>query len=369
MSLLKYTVFINSLLDQLKRSRLCCNLFVTPSMPVGYADDLAAASPSKTKMDRVMEVVYAHGRTWRYYFNAKKSGVLVFGESRREHGSNSKHRLFTLGPERVRERVTYEHVGINVSIFSDDTSDVTARLAKARRTFNALTGLGIRKCGLTMATCNIIFWSIVVTVALYGCEVWRLNDGSVRELEEFQTYTCKRIQRFHPRVPNTSSLYSSGWMRLERYIQIKKLMFVRSILIMKDEEVVKSIFAERAKSFFRNEDSDAMAEWSVVHHDILSIANIFGFLAIIRNMVELGYYYEKSVWKKMVWEKAWSLEDTYWRIEINLKRNLDILSSVNASPRYLTWWAISDRDHSCMYFNETKARLVCHASLLKKLMI
>ena len=35
MSLLKYTVFINSYLDQLKRSTLCCSLFTTPSMPVG----------------------------------------------------------------------------------------------------------------------------------------------------------------------------------------------------------------------------------------------------------------------------------------------------------------------------------------------
>ena len=50
-------------------------------------------------------------------FNAKKSGILVFGESRREHDRNSMNCAFTLGPERVRERVTYEHVGINVSIF------------------------------------------------------------------------------------------------------------------------------------------------------------------------------------------------------------------------------------------------------------
>ena len=135
-----------------------------------------------------------------------------------------------------------------------------------------------------MATCYIIFWSIVVPVALYGCEVWHLND-SLRELEEFQTYTCKRIQRFHPRVPNASSLYSLGWMRLERYIQIKKFMFVRSILTMKDEEVAKTIFVERANCFFLNQDSESMAEWSVIH-DILKVANLFGFVTIIRNMVE-----------------------------------------------------------------------------------
>ena len=167
MSLLKYTVFINSLLEQLKRSRLCCNFYSTPSMPVGYADDLAAACLSKIKMDRAMDVVYAHGRTWRYDFNAIKSGILVFGETQREHEINSKDRNFLLGPESVRERTAYEHVGINVSISPHDTSGITGRLTKARRTFNALTGHGIRKNGPTMASCNIIYWSIVVPVALY----------------------------------------------------------------------------------------------------------------------------------------------------------------------------------------------------------
>ena len=57
-------------------------------MPVGYADDLAAACLSKIKMDRAMDVVYAYGRTWRYNFNPKKSGILVFGETQREQEIN-----------------------------------------------------------------------------------------------------------------------------------------------------------------------------------------------------------------------------------------------------------------------------------------
>ena len=194
MSLLKYTVFIKSLLEQLKNSPLCCNYFSNPSMPVGYADDLAAACLSKVKMDRAMEVVYAHGHNWRYDFNAKKSGILVFGNTQREHDNNSVNRVFTLGPYRVGVRAVYEHVGISVGIYSHDTS-------------------GITNC-LTKATCNNIFWSILVPVAIYGCELWHLNDDGISELESFQNYTCRIF--FYPRVPNASNLYSLGKMRLER---------------------------------------------------------------------------------------------------------------------------------------------------------
>ena len=102
-SLLKYIVFINS------------------SAPVGYADDLAAACNNKYKMDRVMEIVHNHRRTWRYDFNARKSGVLVFGETRREHSENSRNRLFRLGHDKVGEKTNYDHVGVNVSISSGDT--------------------------------------------------------------------------------------------------------------------------------------------------------------------------------------------------------------------------------------------------------
>ena len=50
-SLIKYTIFINSLLTELKESGLCCKIYRTPSTPLGYADDLAAYCTSKQKLD------------------------------------------------------------------------------------------------------------------------------------------------------------------------------------------------------------------------------------------------------------------------------------------------------------------------------
>ena len=190
-----------------------------------------------------------------------------------------------------------------------------------------------------MATCNIVFWSIVIPVALYGCEVWRMNDDSITELENFQNYTCKKIQRFYPRVPNASSLYSMGWMRLEWYVQIKKLLFIRSIMVMDNKEVARIIFVERARRYFLDRsEENVSSEWSIVR-DLLTVAQLFDLENEVRNMVDRDNIYEKSVWKRLVWERAWSLEDTFWNIEVQLKRNLDILSEVNPSLRYSTRWS------------------------------
>ena len=165
-----------------------------------------------------MEIVQDHRRTWRYDFNARKSGVLVFGETQREHSKNSRNRLFRLGHEKIVEKTNYDHVVVNISIISGDTIGINERLSKGKRTLNTLTGIDIHKCGLTMTTCNIIFWSVVVPVALYGCEIWLLTGEHIQLLETFQNYACKKIQRFHLRIPNTCSMHSLGSIRLERFI-------------------------------------------------------------------------------------------------------------------------------------------------------
>ena len=197
-----------------------------------------------------MDAVYQHGCTWRYDFNARKSGVLVFGEDERRRRINAENRIFKLGPAKVKEVMEYDHVGVKTSTQNDSCTGLEERIGKARRALHAISGLGIRKRGLNIATCNIIFWTIVVPIALFGCELWRLEGHSISILESFQVYAGKRIQRFHPRSPNICSFVGLGWMRLARIVQVRKLLFIRSIMILDDENLTKRIFIERAIKFF-----------------------------------------------------------------------------------------------------------------------
>ena len=132
--MLKYTVFINSLITELKISGLCCKLYRTPSTPVGYADDLATCSISKYNLDKAIDIVAAHRRTWQYDFNAKESVILVYGEDRLESCRNVLLLSFRLGSDKIFERLHYDHVGVRASIFDDDVSGLKERISKARRT-------------------------------------------------------------------------------------------------------------------------------------------------------------------------------------------------------------------------------------------
>ena len=364
LSLMKYTIFINSLLVGLKSANICCKLYRTPSTPLGYADDVATCCLSKQKLDVAMDMVHRHGRTWRYELNAKKSGVLIFGENQTEHERNVVNRYFRLGQDRVKERTWYDHVGIRNCIYPSDTSGVVERISKGRRAFNAITGIGIRRGGLTLATCRVIFWSIIVPTSLFGCELWIMNESNLNLVEDFQNFVGKKMQRFHPKTPNMCSIYGLGWMRLERIIQVKKMMFVRSILAMDQDDLARTIFCERAEYYFENVDFGRDNRFRNSVFDLLNVCEIFGLLDKVKRMVRQNHVYSKGTWRDIVWRKGWDLEDIHWEIEKRLHKSLEILKHVCADCRYLTWWKLSDAYPALIKKCETLSKIVSHTSML-----
>ena len=232
LSLTKYVAFIDALLNTLEQSKLCCTIMKIPSTPVGYADDVATACISKLRTDKVLQTVHDFGCKWRFNFNANKSAILVYGETRKENMKARAFRMFKLGGKRVNERLEYDHVGIKACTLSDDNERVDEKISKGRRVLNAASGLGIRKSGITMKTCNSIFWTIVIPTLTFGCEIWPIGDEESEKIQNFQKIAGRRVQRFPKRSPSSTSFYRIGWIRIITYIQIKKLLFLLTLMSM-----------------------------------------------------------------------------------------------------------------------------------------
>ena len=56
LSLIKYTAFIDSLIRELDNSGACATIYGIHVSPLGYADDIASASVSKSKIDNVLRI-------------------------------------------------------------------------------------------------------------------------------------------------------------------------------------------------------------------------------------------------------------------------------------------------------------------------
>ena len=154
---------------------------------------------------------------------------------------NKSYRESRLGGQKVKEKERYEHLGVMTTCDEADSSKVSDRLCKARKVLNVAIGIGVKKKGLNMSTCNIIFWNIVVPTALFGCEVWCLTTNDIIDIENFQTYAGKRLQRLYIHTPNICGFMALGWMHLEVLMLIRKVIFIRTILLMDDNEVVKKV--------------------------------------------------------------------------------------------------------------------------------
>ena len=365
LSLLKYVAFINSLLVELKESKLCCPLYKIPSSPLGYADDIAAASISKHNTEQVLNIVYAHSCKWRYDLNAKKSAIVVYGESPHENKRNKQYRSYNLGPNKVSEKVSYDHVGVKTCNGMNYIERTDDKISKARKALSAASALGIKKGGLSIRACNIIYWCLIVPILTYGAELWVLHQNDIEALEMFQRYAGRRIQRFPSRTPNETSFRGLGWMRLENYINAKKMIFVRTILIRENTCIYKKMFITRAHSFNEDICNASMNIHDSPIYDILRIATIFDMYGTVMNMVNNGYIYTKAQWKRMVWGRAWEIEDADWDFCTIFYNSMEKLRLTVGSTMYMSWWHISDIYQSMIGPCETMAKLVCCASALR----
>ena len=249
-------------------------------------------------------------------------------------------------------------------IFQDDDARVKEKVTKARRALNASAGLGIKKNGLTMRTCNIIFWSIIIPILTFGAEIWTQSEPDVELLMNFQIYAGRRLQRLSMRSPRGCSFFGLGWVRISTYILIKKLLFALTIIKMEDISVIMQVFCCRCRDFTLN-DVQCDPHRSVVF-EILYAAKRLGLYNVLVGMMEGGItVVSKKQWSKRVWEKAWLLEDTFWDSTKIIYKENDLLYDTIRHTRYMAWWRLSDVAPSYVRMYESMCRILCHSSNLK----
>ena len=136
----------------------------------------------------------------------------------------------------------------------------------------------------------------------------------VTDLEKLQCSQCyagRRVQRFPKRSPSCSSYYGLGWLRIETYIQVKKLLFIFTLLCIDENNTQKQVFNARVRNLITGENRETPHNSAIF--EMLNTNVRFDLLDIIMEMT-LGYstISPKKEWYKLVWDRAWRLDDIYW---------------------------------------------------------
>ena len=310
-------------------------------------------------------MVYDHSCRWRYKFNPKKSAVLVYGERERENRINATFRTYRLGNEVIKEAQSYDHLGLKNNSTGQNRERIVEKISKGRKALNAAVGLGLKPGGLSIKSCSLIFWSLVVPILTFACELWVLNDEDIKLLEDFQAYAGRRIQRFRQSSPRATSYVGLGWIRLEIFVYVKKLLFIRTIAIMNEDSIYRRIFMNRYLEYDRNRLTPVENRLQSPTFDMLRISEIFNLYNEIGMMIHVTRVYSKKQWRDIVWERAWVLENQDWQFRVALFNTTKYINATIDYVQTLIWWQIGSFFHEIMLPCEMMCKLVCRASDLK----
>ena len=296
-----------------------------------------------------IEITHLRSLPFNYIDKPKKSAVLVYGEKQTEHKRNSRDRVYRLGPDCIKEKAEYDHLGLKNTISCENKGRIMEKISKGRRALNAAAGLGLKAGSLTIKACSIIFWSTVIPIITFSSELWVLKDDDIALIESFQRYAGRRIQRFHSRSPNETSYAPLGWLRIEYFIYVKKLLYVRSIAILDDRVIYKQLFVERFTQYDADPAKCSLNEFNSPIFDMIRVADIFGVLEDVRNMFQGIKYFSKEQWKQRIWKCAWDIEHQDWGYRTIFFKSTVNLRKTMGSVHLLIWWHLGDICPDMMY--------------------
>ena len=163
-------------------------------------------------------------------------------------------------------------------------------------------------------------------------------DSDVEKLDNFHRYVGRRMRRLHSRSPSNSSYETLGWIRLENFLNMRKIIFIRSVLCLDDKSMYKKVFLMRMRHFISNQEVSIRNEHNSPIFEMTKVAIIYGLYDEVKRMANCGIMYSKVGWKNMVQDRAWVLEDIDWQNRVNMFKICKNLDKVIGPPHYVIWW-------------------------------
>ena len=267
-----------------------------------FADDLAICAGSRKDLQHLLDVVYKYSCRWRFKFNIAKSNVMVIATKQKQ---NQYHKYF-LGFEVLQVVKTYKYLGLD---FQDSLRWTITRqrlVAKAKgRT--AMLSKALSE-GLSLQAGEVIWWSMIVPVLNFGCELW----GAVKckEMEQVQTEVGRRLLGVSKKTTKAAVRGELGWLSLRALRDIKLLIFWGRLVRMDDSRLAKQIYRSRREQPGRN-------NWCAQVHETL-------------NSIGLGFKWvneqvgSEKEWKILIKGTIQARDEKEWLAEMKRKDKLRI---------------------------------------------
>ena len=135
---------------------------------------------------------------------------------------------------------------------------------------------------------------------------------------------------------------------------------------MVETSTIREVFVGRATIYSSYPDRCRQNCFGSPIFDILSAADRLGLLSTVYKMINGSIaLHSKPSWSKLVWSRAWKLEDAYWMSTFVINIDCEYMFRTSGKTKYITWWLVSDKYPSEIRMCENLAKIVCKTSKLK----
>lgn len=208
-------------------------------MDMDYADDMALVDNTKEGLQETTDLLCKYAAYAGLQINAKKTKSMATGKNTSQRPYTKECTLdIAVGDIPIEQVSNFVYLGATIS--SDGTIDreLSARIQKASGAYNQLHCIWNNR-NIRTPTKVRIYKSAVLTILLYGCEVWNTTDAQMKRFSAFHLKCLRRILRikwFH-RVRNEEVLNRARIKPVEAFIAASRLRWFGHVSRMTEERL------------------------------------------------------------------------------------------------------------------------------------
>ena len=162
-----------------------------------------------------------------------------------------------------------------------------------------------------------------------------MSDGDRDKLDVFHRSVAKRIQGLSEKTPNVMCMAQLGWLSLSATIDIKCLMFLRTLLMGATPSICRSI---------------SISRWTEICYGLVNMTSVspmvqlysvcakYGLLNHVNSWLDGGRVISKHSWKEIVYKAVYTREYSLWKCLCVLYPRCDIFSCVINDISLCIWW-------------------------------
>lgn len=339
LSPLLFDIFINDLVEEIKKSELGVQYGNDKIAILLFADDIVIIAETAKDLQLLMNILYEYSLKWRIKFNHEKSAVVVFQHRNTERGKNKRNtREWWLGTQLILETDSYKYLGVEMDKGLTFIEFKTRIADKARKNRTLAWNMGIKRARLSVKA-GVNLWHSLIRPSLeYGSQIWGL--GRWEEAEVIQREMGRKILRCNRQSSSVAVRGELGWWTISGRRDYIKLRYWIHLLLLDNTRLIKRVYQFSKQTYERI----AKNNWTKGIHQLTkkyNITHLWENEEAIYNVPDTVNTPEKikRFWFHQMWMKVQIVEEKKWRKDLEKKSKLALYRSIKQNlemEKYLT---------------------------------